>query len=267
VVFGKGLALSFYTLKNCPRPSARSVRPEPAKTIQLSEEIVTKRIFLSIIISIFLFGCISKEESLVPSPTATPKTAAEIVLTQLAIPIITPTIGSIVRQNHDFLPSATPVPTVTPTNVFLPVSNQNEYSDLVINLERTMCFGTCPAYSLTINGNGKGIYEGKFSVKVEGVQKFTLTQEQLSKLVQAFETAHYFSFAEYYAIPATDMSSTTTSITFQGQSKTVEHYGWCLDYEEIVIPDAEPRYAAPQGLCDLENKIDEIVNVKQWTGK
>jgi len=130
-----------------------------------------------------------------------------------------------------------------------------------------MCFGSCPVYSLTIYGNGKGVYEGKSSVKVKGVLKFNLTQGQLDELVKSFEAAHYFSFADYYSIPVTDMSLVMTSITFQGQSKKVGHYGWCLDYEKITIPEGEPKDAAPQALCNLERKIDEIVNVRQWTRK
>ena len=35
-------------------------------------------------------------------------------------------------------------------------------------LERTACFGTCPTYRLTINGDGKAYYEGRRFVPREG---------------------------------------------------------------------------------------------------
>jgi len=224
-----------------------------------------KRIALSIIISLLLFSCSSQKEFLFSSATATPTVVPAILKTQLAMSIVTPTVDSIPRASNDFLPPPSPMPSMTPTKVFLPVSDKEQYDGLVVTLERTMCFGTCPAYSLIIYGTGEGIYEGKFNVKVEGVQEFNLSQEQLKELVEAFEVAYYFSFRDYYAVGITDAETTKTSITFQGHSKTVSHYGWCLDYENIVIPDGMPKDAAPKILCDLENKIDEIVNVAQWT--
>jgi hypothetical protein len=36
-----------------------------------------------------------------------------------------------------------------------------DYSNMVITLERTACFGTCPIYRLTIQGNGQVVYEGE----------------------------------------------------------------------------------------------------------
>lgn len=221
------------------------------------------RKFFLIFIQVIILGCSSDSTFLAGTPTVNPA----IVMTQLAQPIITPTMDDITRGSYDFLPSATPFPTVTPTNIFLPVLDENEYSDLVITLERTMCFGSCPAYSLTIYGNGIGVYEGKFFVMVEGIQEFKLTKKQISLLVEAFEEAEYFSLEDYYSIAVTDMPSVTTSITFQGKSKLVYHYAWCIDYETVTIPEGQPRDAAPQALCALEDRIDEIINVTQWTGK
>jgi hypothetical protein len=156
----------------------------------------------------------------------------------------------------------------TPTNVFSPIVDISGYADLVITLERTPCFGTCPAYTLKIFGDGTGIYEGKFSVQVTGIQNFTLYREQLDQLVKAFEAARYFSLKDDYTISVTDMPSTMTSITFQGYSKAVGHYGPCLDHEAaIAFPEGRGTNAAPIALCDLEDKIDEIVNTQQWIGK
>jgi hypothetical protein len=40
--------------------------------------------------------------------------------------------------------------------------------DLVIGLERTMCPGACPDYSLFIHGDGKIVYEGRLYVVAKG---------------------------------------------------------------------------------------------------
>jgi Domain of unknown function (DUF6438) len=131
---------------------------------------------------------------------------------------------------------------------------ETPYADLVIILERTACFGTCPVYKLTIAANGTVIYEGHDFVEVEGKQTASLGAVQIQELVSAFERANFFSLQDNYTnYDVTDNPSAITSITLNGKTKTVNHY-----YGDN---------SAPQELFDLESKIDEIVNSKQWTGK
>jgi hypothetical protein len=224
-----------------------------------------------ILITIFLLGCTSQEEFVVSSPTVTSTIAPGVAQTQLAMPITTATFDSVQRISNDFLPPPTPLPSATPTNVFLPVSDTDGYRDLVIEMERLGCFGpSCPAYSLTIKGDGTGVYEGRFNVKIEGIRNFTLSGKQLAELVLSFDTFHFFSLEDGYSVGITDSTYTITSIKFQGYSKVVLHNGGCWDYEtNPLLPNEQPTYIyiAPQALCDLENKIDEIVNISRWTGK
>jgi len=125
------------------------------------------------------------------------------------------------------------------------------FSDLVITLERTACRGTCPIYKLTIEGNGNVIYEGQDFVQVKGRQRASLSPEQIQQLVSAFEQARFFTLPDYTNQDTTDSPSVITSITLNGKTKTVNHY-----YGDN---------SAPQVLFDLESKIDEITNSKQWT--
>ena len=136
-------------------------------------------------------------------------------------------------------------PTTSPT--------ENVFSDLVITLERTACHGTCPIYKLTIEGNGDVIYEGQDFVQVKGKQTESLGPVQIQDLVSAFEQANFFTLPDYTHEDTTDSPSVITSITRNGETKTVNHY-----YGDN---------SAPQALFDLESKIDEITNSKQWTGK
>ena len=126
------------------------------------------------------------------------------------------------------------------------------FSDLVITLERTACRGTCPIYKLTIEGNGTVIYEGQDFVQVIGKETASLSSEQIQELVTAFEQAKFSTLTDYTHEDTTDSPSVITSITLNGKTKTVNHY-----YGDN---------SAPQELFDLESKIDEITNSKQWTG-
>jgi len=136
-------------------------------------------------------------------------------------------------------------PTTSPT--------ENVFSDLVITMERTACHGTCPIYKLTIEGNGDVIYEGQDFVQVKGKQTASLGPAQIQDLVSAFEQAKFVTLTDYTHEDSTDSPSVITSITRNGKTKTVHHY-----YGDN---------SAPQELFDLESKIDQITNSKQWTGK
>ena len=141
---------------------------------------------------------------------------------------------------------ATPIPIVTPTT-------EGTLADVTITLERTACFGTCPVYKLTITGNGTVVYEGRDFVEVKGEQTSNISPAQVQDLVAAFEQADFLTLTDYTEQKVTDLPYVITSITIGGQTKTVNHY-----YGDD---------SAPQQLTDLESKIDEIVNSKQWTGK
>jgi hypothetical protein len=130
------------------------------------------------------------------------------------------------------------------------------YPDLVITMQRGPCFGTCPVYLLTIYGDGRVIYEGQYFVTVEGIRKAKLEAEQIQALVTAFEHANFFGLRDNYAAPATDLPSVDISITINGRSQKIRHYGMLTCNGELD--------SAPQELCDLENKIDAIVNSSQW---
>jgi len=129
---------------------------------------------------------------------------------------------------------------------------QNTFSDLMITMERTACHGTCPVYKLSIQGNGDVTYNGQDFVQVKGKQTAGLSLVQIQDLVSAFEQAKFFTLRDYTHEDTTDSPSAITSITLNGKTKTVNHY-----YGDN---------SAPQGLFDLESKIDEITNSRQWTG-
>lgn len=48
-----------------------------------------------------------------------------------------------------------------------------------VSFETTPCFGSCPVFSMTIDANGKGTYEGGRFVKVKGRHEFTASPEQV----------------------------------------------------------------------------------------
>jgi hypothetical protein len=121
---------------------------------------------------------------------------------------------------------------------------------LVIGLERTVCFGACPDYRVTVYDDGTVVYEGRNFTKVVGFRIASVEEDTLRKLVAEFEGADFFALQDYTNMDITDSPSAVTSISLPGKSHTVNHY----------FGDR----SAPDKLVNLENKIDELLNTGPW---
>jgi hypothetical protein len=136
--------------------------------------------------------------------------------------------------------------------------------DLEISLERTVCFGTCPDYKLTIKNNGSVAFRGGRFTKIKGKRSGKITQPALKSIVTEFKKIDFFSFQDNYRSPAdgcasfaTDSPSEIISMRINGQSKVVNHYFGCSGVEGNVL----------EKLRDLGKFIDKTVNSKRWVGK
>ena len=144
----------------------------------------------------------------------------------------------------------------------------------IITLERSRCFGWCPAYSLSIYSDGAVKFTplGGAVYRESGAEptlplKGTISSDQVKSLVREFERVRFYSLKERYdnrgdsgrskTCPEywTDMPWAETSIVYVGKSKRVHHYLGCRGSK--ILSDLEA----------LENKIDEVVEVKKWTSK
>lgn len=146
-------------------------------------------------------------------------------------------------------------------------------ADLLITLETTGCYGTCPSYTLTISADGSVVFnataywitENKVSrVKQSGVILSKVSREQLLQLISEFEKANYFSLRDSYKEAnecpggtATDSPTVYTSFQINGQRKAISHYYGCVGETGIFS-------VYPPELVELVKRIDEIVNTEQW---
>jgi len=121
------------------------------------------------------------------------------------------------------------------------------HNSLVITLERTGCFGFCPAYSLTIYGDGVVEYEGHYFVAVKGNQTANIAAEQVQRLLTSAIEIKYFNLADEYYAPIEDVPTYTTSITVDGTTKKIVDYA-----------------GAPDRLREFENMIDDVAGSDKW---
>lgn len=130
----------------------------------------------------------------------------------------------------------------------------------VITLQRTPCFGTCPAYKLMIYEDGKVEYEGKDHVKRKGKAEGRITKEELEKLIAEFERIDYLNLADNYTSDSkncpqiwTDHPTAVTSLNWKGKKKTITHYHGCRGSSVL------------EQLTALEDEIDQVVKTERWT--
>jgi len=120
-----------------------------------------------------------------------------------------------------------------------------------MTLDRTRCFGPCPAYQVVVHGDGSVDFAGKAFVTVVGNHRGKISTLAVHELFSAFKRADYFALENRYATSVTDNPSYTTSISFDGVTKSV------VDYmgTESGMPDV---------VQDLEEEIDRIAHTDKW---
>lgn len=133
------------------------------------------------------------------------------------------------------------------------INAQDTNAPVVVTLERTACFGTCPVYTVTILEDGTVIYNGADHVAVTGEQITSIEPETVAALVAAFEEAGYFDWDEAYDTQhVTDLPTTITSVTHAGATHQIVRYAG--------------DSSAPLALPYLEYWVDFVANTAQWTG-
>lgn len=129
---------------------------------------------------------------------------------------------------------------------------------ITVQFERTGCYGSCPAYTLTIHGDGRIEYVGNKYVKVKGTQQGRVEEVRIKELISEFAKAKFLSLPEddwekkCACRQCTDLPSAITELKVAGITHRVNHYYGCT--------------CAPKSLFQLESSIDKAVQVDQWTG-
>jgi len=120
-----------------------------------------------------------------------------------------------------------------------------------IGIERTYCYGTCPAYLLTISNEGDVHYEGFGYVEKQGVHKGKINTDYLSDLFEYIEKSNFYDLRDTYRASVTDMPTVYTLVVKNGEEKIVKNYA----------------NAAPIDLWSIEQHIDSLLPKIQWNQK
>ena len=117
---------------------------------------------------------------------------------------------------------------------------------LIVEMEKTPCYGFCPVYTFKIDQAGHGIFKGVENTDHVGIFAFHLKKEEIAGLHSAFEQAGFFELKDRYHEHVTDLPTTYLSYRFDGKEKKIMNY-----------------YGAPQELKKLEKLIEALVLSKK----
>ena len=122
---------------------------------------------------------------------------------------------------------------------------------VVISLSRTVCFGFCPAYTVTITGDGQVTYVGSAFVNVVGEQHASIAPSAVQGLLARFDALHFDTLNGSYRAHVSDLPTYTIGLERNGLVKSVVDYGG-------------PSAGMPQGVRELQNEIDRVAGTSRW---
>jgi ankyrin repeat protein len=133
-------------------------------------------------------------------------------------------------------------------HVTAPIIRPN--SKVAITLQRTGCFGSCPAYTVMVTTEAIQ-FEGGGYVVASGKHTDTLDAGDVRMLAKRFVAADFYSMDPSYTASVTDNPSYALSIAIDGHTKRVEDYvgSWV---------------GMPAVITELEDAVDELARTDRW---
>jgi ankyrin repeat protein len=128
---------------------------------------------------------------------------------------------------------------------------KTDFGHLFISLRRTACMGTCPSYTVVMDGSGLIQFQGNAFVLVPGRHLAHVSQDTVRALVNDFRKADFLSAKDSYSAMVTDSPTQTITFRMGETSKTVTDYVGI----EAGLPDV---------IRDLEDQIDAAAGTKRW---
>ncbi len=133
----------------------------------------------------------------------------------------------------------------------LPFPENVDRSSLEFELERTVCFGTCPSYTVSVSGDGMVRFDGRERVAVPGHQTAHISPEAVTDLLAKFRSADFLSAWPAYQELVTDSPTQKLTLRINGQTKTV------TDYVGLSV-------GLPLAIEQLEDAIDIAAGTDRW---
>jgi len=128
-----------------------------------------------------------------------------------------------------------------------------------ITLSRTACFGSCPVYDITLQGDGRVTYHGGRFTKLQGQHNETYSAGRFLEVLSVLEMRGFADFDDAYTRDtcqpwATDHPTVKIELKSAAMSKSLEWYTGCRGIKER---------AQLEGLLD---ELERILDVERFIG-
>jgi hypothetical protein len=117
-----------------------------------------------------------------------------------------------------------------------------------VEVRRTQCFGTCPAYTVRVRGDGQIAWQGENFVQLKGAASGRVDPREALLMIGKFRAAGMWSLCEKYDRNITDVPTTITTVHIGAQ-------------ERVVFDRAN---GAPDWLRDLGREVDALADTHRW---
>lgn len=122
----------------------------------------------------------------------------------------------------------------------------------VVTLARQTCFGTCPAYRVSVYASGRVEFHGEAYVCDSRPAPILVDPSVVAQLVDGLTAVRFEKMPNYTRVDVTDNSSATITLRTPSAVHVVEHY--------------HGDSAAPRLLSLIEDRIDEVSESSRWVG-
>ena len=117
-----------------------------------------------------------------------------------------------------------------------------------ITYSRTACYGTCPIYTVTIDGKGKAIFVGERFTEKLGTWEKDMDKETCSELFSLLNSVSWDTLSHEYPANVSDLPSTIYHYTNKRQDK------------EVIVSGTHPAI-----LDKVATRLNNIVDSEGWT--
>lgn len=125
-------------------------------------------------------------------------------------------------------------------------SKSMEGDSVFFSIERTSCFGTCPAYKLTILQDGSATYLGRRFAEREGRFTGHVDAGTMNALKTAVDSLNFYAMEDKYDRPVTDLPSVIIRVHADHRDKQVigrvgapEEFKGLTRLAETLLADVE----------------------------
>ena len=117
-----------------------------------------------------------------------------------------------------------------------------------IGIERTVCFGTCPAYTFIVKNDGSFRYKGGKYARRQGEFTGNTSVWRFHQIAKFIKDSGYMEMEDAYTRAITDNPTTFTMVVMNGKRKVVSNYA----------------DAAPMKLWAIEQLVDSLMEKAAW---